>query len=152
MEGDSVSLNKLLRGANLHFCLKMSSQLRQKMQRLLVVKRVSRPLHRATEGKLWENNWVAAAGSGKEQHAEKYLSMGGRPAESFQQNLQNRPVRCGVTFLQTFLVDQAKHISVAIFCDVSESVGWKVPVVDNVVSSQEQEIYPTTSLDENCIE
>ena len=28
----------------------------------------------------------------------------------------------------------------------------KVPVVDDVLSSHEQEIYPTTSLDENCIE
>ena len=28
----------------------------------------------------------------------------------------------------------------------------KVPVVDNVLSSHEHEIYPTTSLDENSIE
>ena len=28
----------------------------------------------------------------------------------------------------------------------------KVPVVDDVLSSHEQEIYPTTSLDENTIE
>ena len=28
----------------------------------------------------------------------------------------------------------------------------KVPVEDNVLSSHEQEIYPTTSLDENSIE
>ena len=28
----------------------------------------------------------------------------------------------------------------------------KVPIVDDVLSSHEQEIYPTTSLDENCIE
>ena len=28
----------------------------------------------------------------------------------------------------------------------------KVPVVDDVLSSHEQEIYPTTSLDENCID
>ena len=35
---------------------------------------------------------------------------------------------------------------------VSGNLGGKVPVVDNVLSSHEQEIYPTTSLDENCIE
>ena len=35
---------------------------------------------------------------------------------------------------------------------VSGNLGWKVPVVDDVLSSHEQEIYPTTSLDENCIE
>ena len=35
---------------------------------------------------------------------------------------------------------------------VSGNLGGKVPVVDDVLSSHEQEIYPTTSLDENCIE
>ena len=35
---------------------------------------------------------------------------------------------------------------------VSGSLGEKVPVVDDVLSSHEQQIYPTTSLNENCIE
>ena len=35
---------------------------------------------------------------------------------------------------------------------VSGNLGAQVPVVDDVLSSHEQEIYPTTSLDENCIE
>ena len=35
---------------------------------------------------------------------------------------------------------------------VSGSLGGKVPIVDDVLSSQEQEFYPNTSLDENCIE
>ena len=35
---------------------------------------------------------------------------------------------------------------------VSGNLGGKVPVVYDVLSSHEQEIYPTTSLDENCIE
>ena len=35
---------------------------------------------------------------------------------------------------------------------VSGNLWRKVPVVDDVLSSHEQEIYPTTSLDENCIE
>ena len=38
------------------------------------------------------------------------------------------------------------------FVAVSGDLGGKVPVVDDVLLSQEQEIYPTTSLDENCIE
>ena len=38
------------------------------------------------------------------------------------------------------------------FVAVSGNLGGKVPVVDNVLSSDELEIYPTTSLDENCIE
>ena len=35
------------------------------------------------------------------------------------------------------------------FVAVSGNPGVKVPVVDDVLSSHEQEIYPTTSLDEN---
>ena len=35
---------------------------------------------------------------------------------------------------------------------VSGNLGGKVPIVDNVLSSHEQETYPTTLLDENCIE
>ena len=38
------------------------------------------------------------------------------------------------------------------FVAVSGSVGGNVPVVDDVLSSHEQQIYPTTSLDENRIE
>ena len=35
---------------------------------------------------------------------------------------------------------------------VSGIPGGRVPVVDNVLSSHEQEFYPTTSLDENSLE
>ena len=35
---------------------------------------------------------------------------------------------------------------------VSGNLGGKVTNVDNVLSSHEQEFYPITSLDENCIE
>ena len=38
------------------------------------------------------------------------------------------------------------------FVSASGNLGGKVPVVDNVLSSNEQESYPTTSLDESCIE
>ena len=38
------------------------------------------------------------------------------------------------------------------FVEVSGNPGVKVPVVNDVLSSHEQEIYPTTSLDENSIE
>ena len=38
------------------------------------------------------------------------------------------------------------------FVAVSGNLGGKVPIVDDVLSAHEQEIYPTTSLDENCIE
>ena len=35
---------------------------------------------------------------------------------------------------------------------ISGNLGGKAPVIDDVLSSHQQEIYPTTSLDENCIE
>ena len=38
------------------------------------------------------------------------------------------------------------------FVAVSGNLGGKVPIVDDVLSSHEQKIYPTTSLDENWIE
>ena len=38
------------------------------------------------------------------------------------------------------------------FVAVSGKPGVKIPVVDDVLSSHEQENYPTTSLDENSIE
>ena len=38
------------------------------------------------------------------------------------------------------------------FVAVSGNLGGKVPIVDDVLSSHEQDIYQTTSLDENCIE
>ena len=38
------------------------------------------------------------------------------------------------------------------FVAVSGNLGGKLPVVDDVLSSHEKEIYPTTSLDEKCIE
>ena len=39
-----------------------------------------------------------------------------------------------------------------VFVVVSGNLGGIVPIVDDVLSSHEQETYPTTSLDENCIE
>ena len=38
------------------------------------------------------------------------------------------------------------------FVAVSGNLGGKVPIVDDVQSSHEQEVCPTTSLDENCLE
>ena len=38
------------------------------------------------------------------------------------------------------------------FVSVSGNLGGKIPIVDDVSSSHKQEIYPTTSFDENCIE
>ena len=46
----------------------------------------------------------------------------------------------------------SSHFRYQPFKAVSGNLGGKVPVVDDVLSSHEQQIYPTTSLDENCIE
>ena len=105
-------------------------------------------------------NFKTAAKSVGRQTLRKQLRSGsrkrkayGRRAESFQQNLLNKSVGREETFSQTFLVDRVKqHFSVPSFVAVSRNLGRKVAIVDDVLSSHEQEIYPTTSLDENCIE
>ena len=89
------------------------------------------------ESKLWKNSWLAVVNRGN----------------SFQQNLLNHPVGREETFLQTFLVDHVKQqVSVPIFCNSVWKSWRESPIVDDVLSSHEQEIYPTTSLDDNCIE
>ena len=88
--------------------------------------------------KLWKYSWLAVANRG----------------ESFQKNLLNDAIGREETFLQTFPVDHVKQqFSVPSFCgSVWRNLGGRVPIVDKVLSSHEQKIYPTTSLDENCIE
>ena len=73
-------------------------------------------------------------------------------AELFQQNQQSKPVAREETILQTFLNNDVEYIGYQHFMAVSENVGRKVPVVNDVLSSHEQETHPSTSLDENCIE
>ena len=46
----------------------------------------------------------------------------------------------------------SSNIRYQLFVAVSENLGRKVPLVDDVFSSHEQEIYSTTSLDESCVE
>ena len=48
------------------------------------------------EDRLWENSWAKGA------------KGNGVRAESFQQNLQNKSVGCGETFLQTFLINHVE--------------------------------------------
>ena len=91
------------------------------------------------ENKLWENSRVVVAG--------KRLQT-----ESFLETLQNKPVGCEETFLQIFLINHVEQFSGPTCCGSSGNHGVKVPVVDDVLSSREQEIYPTTSIDENCLE
>ena len=55
-------------------------------------------------------------------------------------------------FYKHFSLTMSSNFRYQPFVAVSGNLGGKVPVVDDVLSSHEQEIYPTTSLDENCIE
>ena len=48
-------------------------------------------------------------GSESELLAEKRLRTGGRPAESFQNNLQIRPVRHGGAIYQPFFIDHVEQ-------------------------------------------
>ena len=74
----------------------------------------------------------------------------GQQAESFQKNLQkNQPVARRHFYKQSSLIISGSF-RYQPFLAVSGHFLRKVPVVDNVSSSHEQETYPTTSLDENC--
>ena len=55
-------------------------------------------------------------------------------------------------FYKHFSLIMSSKFRYQTFVAVSGNLGGKVPVVDDVLSSHEQEIYPKTSLDENCIE
>ena len=144
---DEVALHKFLRELQVRFCVNISSQLqnawvltcwtslRQKLQRLLIVERISRQLQRLWDDRHWENSWVVLAG--------KKLQ-----AESCQQNLKNQRVGREDTFLQTFLIIHVEQFPVPTFCGSL----WKAwTVIYNIFLSHEQEKYPTNSLNENCI-
>ena len=55
-------------------------------------------------------------------------------------------------FYKYFSLIMSSNFRYQPFLAVSGNLGGKVPVVEDVLSSHEQELYPTTSLHENCIE
>ena len=91
------------------------------------------------EDNFWENKWVV-------------LVRQRLPAESFQQNLPNTPVGLEKLFYKHFSIFKSSNFRYQTFLAVSGNLGGNVPVVDNVLSFPEHEMYPTTSLDENCID
>ena len=94
---------------------------------------------KSVDDRFLENSCLVVAGKGLK-------------ADSFRRNLQNKPVGREETFSQTLLMNHFQQYWVPTFCGSF----WKslrlVPVVDGVLSSREQEICPTTSLDGNCRE
>ena len=55
-------------------------------------------------------------------------------------------------FYKRFSLIMSRNFPYQPFVAFSRNLGEKVPVVGDVLSSHEQEVYRTTSLDENCIE
>ena len=77
--------------------------LRQKLQRLLVLERISRQLQNIWQNKLRENSGIVVAGKGLQ-------------AESFQQKLQTKLIGHEETFSQTFLIIVVEQFPVPTFC------------------------------------
>ena len=120
----------------MHRCWHLEVCYTKWLESLLAVGNLSKGLQRVWESELWKNNWVAVINRG----------------ESFQQNLLNSRDGREETFSQTFLVDHIKQLSIQTFRGSVWKSWRKVPIVEVFLSSQEKENYPTTSLDENCIE
>ena len=116
VDEDPVHLHRFLGELHFYFGLNKSSQLQnasfltclnllcQKLQRLLVVEKISNQLQRVWEDRLWENSWWVV------------VAENGVRAESFQQNLQNKSVGRGETFLQNFLINHVELFSLPTFC------------------------------------
>ena len=100
-----------------------------------MVEESSRQLHIINKDKLWENSYVVAR--------EKRLQV-----ESFQQTDQSVSRR---HFYKVFSLVMSSNFRYRPFVVVSGSHGWNFPIVDNVPSFHEQDVYPITSLDEKCI-
>ena len=90
------------------------------------------------EDQLWENSWVVVPG--------KRLQV-----VSFQQNLQKKSVSREETFHKHSSLVISSKLRYQAFVAVSEKLGGKVLVVDDLLSHKAKN-YPTTSLGENCIE
>ena len=97
----------------------------------------------------------SAAKSVGRQNLRKHLGSGSRKkllAESFQQNLQHKPVGRGESFFTKTSHKLYRVIFGTKFCGSCWDLGGKVPAVDYVLLFRERNICPTISLDGNCIE
>ena len=90
------------------------------------------------EDRLEENIWVVVAR--KRQRAQ-----------SFSQNLQNKPVGRQETFLHKRFTIHVEQFAEPNFCGNFWKSWSEKPKSDNVLSSHENEVYPNSSLNENCI-
>ena len=91
------------------------------------------------------------------QTLRKQLGSGGRKklqAESLQQNRFSKTNQSVAKrqFYKHFSLIMSRNFRYQPFVAISGNVGGKILVVDDVSPSHEQEIYPTTSFDEYCID
>ena len=101
-------------------------------------------------------NFKTAAKSAGKQILRKQLGSGSRkrtaskviPTKSAEQISRLRQD----IFTNILSLIMSSNFRYQPFVAVSANLGGKVPVVDDFLSSHEQESYPTTSLDENCID
>ena len=96
-------------------------------------------------------SFKAAAMSVGKRTLKKQLGSGCKQRKSFQQNLLNKPVAREGTFKKKqFSLIMSTYFWYQPFMAVSGNLRRKVRIVDDVLSSHEQEDYPTTPFDENC--
>ena len=97
-------------------------------------------------------SFKSAAGSGGRQTLKRQFHTVSKQKKGLSTKIPNKPVGHVKTFSQKFLVNHVKQFSVSAFAAVSGKLVGKIALIDDVLSSHEQRIYPTTSFDKNCIE
>ena len=100
-------------------------------------------------------NFKTTAKSVGRQTLTKQLGIGSRKKsarKNIPKSLQNNPIGREETFLENFSLIMSSNFRYQLPVAVSGNLGRKVLVIDDVLSSHEQKLYPNTSLDENCIE
>ena len=129
-------LSKTLGETNFPFCVKISSQvqnpkvltcwnlLRQKLQRLLVVERISRELQRVWANRLWKDSWVLVAG----KELQKSHSHRVKSCKTNQSVAKRR-------FYKHFSLVMSGGFWYQTSVAVSGIIGGKVPLIDNIFSS-----------------
>ena len=90
---------------------------------------------------LWRQSLSKQLGSGSSKRFASTVT---------QQNMLKKAVDRDETFLKTFLKIHIKQYK--LFVAGSGNLVGKVPLIDNVLTSHEVEICPSTSLDEKCFE
>ena len=101
-------------------------------------------------------NFKIAAKSVERQTLRKQLGSGSRKKTSSgvipTKSAEKIQLVAERHIYQNFSIIMSSNFRYQPFVAVSGSPGANVPVIDEVLSCHEQEIYPTTSIDENCIE